>query len=384
MSKSICFFDLSKIRPSEEFKLSEYNSFKFNFSEFTSKKNKKNERIKDTQSFYIKNVNLNIPSNDKLKDENFRNDFFHNYKTSFAKFCDINRDIYIEIYEKSQYIPKLNQMGEIKMDINNIIKKLKKFSDSKCLKFRRRLKKKLFSFENSKKIHGNLISNKRNISKSKTKNNETNNDILENNLMGKNNIYTETKDSNSYKEKKDKNKINLSFPINGIKNKKSDIPTSSDRKTLFDIKKNLTHIKIKNHSIKKANYLSEKDKDSQSNLSNEIKVNENLETNKNLDENKSKEQIFLIGNEYFNNNFFKLIPNYQSNNSSFSMDDENKSNIQLSPNINLFNSTDSLKTLVDNLSNYTTQQINNRGNNMNDINNNTNNNINDAVHWKEK
>ena len=374
MSKSICLFDLSKVKPIKTFELSEYNSFTFNFSEFTSKKNKKNAKIKDTQSYYIKNVNLNIPSNDKLKDENFRNDFFHNYKTSFAKFCDINRDIYIEINEKSQYIPKLNQMGEIKMDINNIIKKLKKFSDSKCLKFRRRLNKKIFSFENSKKIHGNLISQKRNISKNKTKNNKSNNDILENNLKGKNNIYTEIKDSNPHKENNGENNVGLSFLINNIKNERNDIPTSSDRKTLFDIKKNLTHIKIKNHSIIKANYLLKKDKDSQSNLSNRMKVNENLETNKNSDENKSKEQFFLIDNEYFKNNIFKLIPDYQPNNSSFSIDEEN----ELSPNINLFNSTDSLKTSVDNLFNYTTQQINNRGNNMNDMNNNTNNNISDA------
>ena len=379
MSKSICLFDLSKVKPIKTFELSEYNSFSFNFSEFTSKKNKKNAKIKDTQSYYIKNVNLNIPSNDKLKDENFRNDFFHNYKTSFAKFCDINRDIYMEINEKSQYIPKLNQMGEIKMDINNIIKKLKKFSDSKCLKFRRRLKKKIFSFENSKKIHGNLISKKRNISKNKTKNNESNNDILENNLKGKNNIYTEIKDSNPHKENNGENNVGLSFLINNIKNERNDIPTSSDRKTLFDIKKNLTHIKIKNHSIIKANYLLEKDKDSQSNLSNKMKVNENLETNKNSDENKSKEQFFLIDNEYFNDNIFKLIPDYQPNNSSFSIDEENEYNLKLSSNINLFNSTDSLKTLVDNLFNNTTQQINNRGNNMNDMNNNTNNNISDTM-----
>ena len=376
MSKSICLFDLSKVKRIKTFELSEYNSFTFNFSEFTSKKNKKNAKSKDTQSYYIKNVNLNIPSNDKLKDENFRNDFFHNYKTSFAKFCDINRDIYMEINGKSQYIPKLNQMGEIKMDINNIIKKLKKFSDSKCLKFRRRLKKKIFSFENSKKIHGNLISKKRNISKNKTKNNESNNDILENNLKGKNNIYTKIKDSNPHKENNGENNVGLSFLINNIKNERNDIPTSSDRKTLFDIKKNLTHIKIKNHSIIKANYLLKKDKDSQSNLSNKMKVNENLETNKNSDENKSKEQFFLIDNEYFKNNIFKLIPDYQPNNSSFSIDEENE---YISPNINLFNSTDSLKTSVDNLFNYTTQQINNRGNNMNDMNNNTNNNISDTM-----
>ena len=379
MNKSICLFDLSKVKPIKTFELSEYNSFSFNFSEFTSKKNKKNAKIKDTQSYYIKNVNLNIPSNDKLKDENFRNDFFHNYKTSFAKFCDINRDIYMEINEKSQYIPKLNQMGEIKMDINNIIKKLKKFSDSKCLKFRRRLKKKIFSFENSKKIHGNLISKKRNISKNKTKNKESNNDILENNLKGKNNIYKEIKDSNPHKENNGDNNVGLSFLINNIKNERNDIPTSSDRKTLFDIKKNLSHIKIKNHSIIKANYLLKKDKDSQSNLSNKMKVNENLETNKNSDENKSKEQFFLIDNEYFNDNILKLIPDYQPNNSSSSIDEENEYNKKLSPNINLFNSTDSLKTLVDNLFNNTTQQINNRGNNMNDMNNNTNNNISDTM-----
>jgi len=82
---------------------------------------------------------------------------------------------------------------------------------------------------------------------------------LENNLKGKNNIYKEIKDSNPHKENNGDNNVGLSFLINNIKNERNDIPTSSDRKTLFDIKKNLTHIKIKNHSIKKANYLLEKD-----------------------------------------------------------------------------------------------------------------------------
>ena len=42
-----------------------------------------------------------------------------------------------EIYEKNDYIPTLNQMGDIKIDISNIIKNINKFSHSKKLRIRR-------------------------------------------------------------------------------------------------------------------------------------------------------------------------------------------------------------------------------------------------------
>ena len=80
---------------------------------------------------------MNIPSNEKLKEEKFRSEFFNNYENSFANFCGINETIFSEIYEKNDFIPSLNQMGDIKVNINNIIKNINKFSASKKLRVRK-------------------------------------------------------------------------------------------------------------------------------------------------------------------------------------------------------------------------------------------------------
>ena len=75
MRKSICIFNISKIKSKEQFKISENNSFGYNFSEFKSQKsqeNEKNKGIKDKQQSYNKQINMNIPSNNILKDENLK------------------------------------------------------------------------------------------------------------------------------------------------------------------------------------------------------------------------------------------------------------------------------------------------------------------------
>ena len=47
-----------------------------------------------------------------------------------------------EIYDKSQYIPSVNKMGDITMNIDNIIKNLDEFSEHKRLKIHRSVIKK--------------------------------------------------------------------------------------------------------------------------------------------------------------------------------------------------------------------------------------------------
>ena len=138
MNESVYLFELSKMKSTKEIPISEYNQFVYNFAKTESKKNKKRKkdtRIKKDQLYYIKDSNMNIPSNDNLNDENFRKDFYNNYNNSFAKFCGINKEMYIEMYERIRYFPKLNQMGDVEVNINNIIKNLKKYSSHKFVKF---------------------------------------------------------------------------------------------------------------------------------------------------------------------------------------------------------------------------------------------------------
>ena len=140
MQKSVNLFNFSKIKSKNIFRTSDCNSFNYNFSNHELKNtgfkkiyNQKKKIFKN----YIKKVDMNIPSNKKLKEEKFRRDFFIDYKNSFANFCGINKKMFQEIYEKNDYIPTLNQMGDIKIDISNIIKNINKFSHSKKLRIRR-------------------------------------------------------------------------------------------------------------------------------------------------------------------------------------------------------------------------------------------------------
>ena len=101
----------------------------------------KNASKKDLSNHYIKKVNISIPSGEKLNNEKFRNDFLEDYESSFASFCEISKDKYEELYIKNQYIPRLNKFGDINISLDNITKILNKFSASKLLKIRRKIKK---------------------------------------------------------------------------------------------------------------------------------------------------------------------------------------------------------------------------------------------------
>ena len=139
----ICLFNFSKIRSSNSFKLSDFNSFKFNFS---NKKpdiqniKYKNGQKKDQGDHYIKKININIPSSEKLREEKFKNDFLSDYDSSFANFCEISKDMFTEIYIKNKYIPTLDEVGDINISLGNITATLNNFSDSKLLKIIRKIR----------------------------------------------------------------------------------------------------------------------------------------------------------------------------------------------------------------------------------------------------
>ena len=144
MISSVCLFNFSKIRSKNIMYINDYNSFIYHFvenNEIINKKRKLIPKNKNSIQHYIKNANVSIPSNDRLKKESFLDDFYKNYDNSFANFCGISEKIYKEIYQKTQFIPEINQMGDIIINITKIIKYLDTFSDSKQLKIHRRLKK---------------------------------------------------------------------------------------------------------------------------------------------------------------------------------------------------------------------------------------------------
>ena len=141
--KTTILFNFSKIKSEHIFRTSDCNSFNYDFSNHelnnTGFKNISFQKKKISKNL-IKQIEMNIPSNDKLKEEKFRSDFFIDYENSFANFCGIKEKMFQEIYEKNEYIPTINQMGDIKINISNVIKNINKFSHSKKLRSKMHVK----------------------------------------------------------------------------------------------------------------------------------------------------------------------------------------------------------------------------------------------------
>ena len=251
MLTSLTLFNFSKIKSEHVFRISEYNSFNYEFSK-SEPYNGTNDDIaaikEDPSSHYIKKVNISLPSNEKLKEEAFRNEFFTKYDNSFASFCGINERMFTEIYAKGQYTPIINQMGDIKINIDNIIKNLDEFSDYKRLKihrsvFNRNKKRKL----KEKKV--NLAPKKSpNLFKTaQKKSNFSDDDIIsleENNLDNK----SKSNETNSSEKNENKNKTSPSNSITNSNNesngKNNDIGNKPRDKTLLNIKRKLKNISI--------------------------------------------------------------------------------------------------------------------------------------------
>ena len=213
--------------------INDYNSFIYHFvenNEIINKKRKLIPKNKNSIQHYIKNANVSIPSNDRLKKESFLDDFYKNYDNSFANFCGISEKIYKEIYQKTQFIPEINQMGDIIINITKIIKYLDTFSDSKQLKIHRRLKKIHKIPPKDQKKFLNINNNKTNNISNDIPLDE---DDIEGRIINKTIFKEKTNISHS--------NSNNESDINDNDNKKND-------KTLLNIKR-----KLKNISISKPN-----------------------------------------------------------------------------------------------------------------------------------
>ena len=253
MISSVCLFNFSKIRSKNIIYINDYNSFIYHFVENNEIINKKRKLIpKNKNSFqhYIKNANVSIPSNDRLKKESFLDDFYKNYDNSFANFCGISEKIYKEIYQKTQFIPEINQMGDIIINITKIIKYLDTFSDSKQLKIHRRLKKihKIPPKDQKKFL---------NINNNKTNNISNDIPLDEDDIEGKviNKIILKEKTNLSHSNSKNESDINYKDnkqnddALLNIKRKLKNISISKPNNDLFDTKIKSKIFNLSNNSM---------------------------------------------------------------------------------------------------------------------------------------
>ena len=220
--------------------INDYNSFIYHFvenNEIINKKRKLIPKNKNSIQHYIKNANVSIPSNDRLKKESFLDDFYKNYNNSFANFCGISEKIYKEIYQKTQFIPEINQMGDIIINITKIIKYLDTFSDSKQLKIHRRLKK-------IHKIQPKDQKKFLNINNNKTNNISNDIPLDEDDIEGKviNKIILKEKTNLSHSNSNNENDISYKDnkqndnALLNIKRKLKNISISKPNNDLFDTK----------------------------------------------------------------------------------------------------------------------------------------------------
>ena len=220
--------------------INDYNSFIYHFvenNEIINKKRKLIPKNKNSIQHYIKNANVSIPSNDRLKKESFLDDFYKNYNNSFANFCGISEKIYKEIYQKTQFIPEINQMGDIIINITKIIKYLDTFSDSKQLKIHRRLKK-------IHKIQPKDQKKFLNINNNKTNNISNDIPLDEDDIEGKviNKIILKEKTNLSHSNSNNESDINYKDnkqnddALLNIKRKLKNISISKPNNDLFDTK----------------------------------------------------------------------------------------------------------------------------------------------------
>ena len=194
---SLVLFNFSHLKKSAKLSISEYNLFNYNFDtkelfelnqkkEFFNKKESGNI-IGNANLNSMKNINMEIPSSEKLSQEKFCQEFLNDYETSFANFCEIDKNQYIKAFINKKYIPQLDKFGDIKISVKNLLDILRNYSQFLKLKIKRRFikkykKKKLFkTMKNDGLNYLNnkdglkLLSLKKNlkISVKKTNNNST-------------------------------------------------------------------------------------------------------------------------------------------------------------------------------------------------------------------
>jgi len=346
-NNSIVIFNFSSLKQNANLIVSDYNLFKYDFNtktilELNSKINPSkltdNKNINKNQNLnLLKSLNLEFPSSEKLSQANFHQDFMDNYETSFANFCEIDKNIFTKAYVNKRYKPYLDKFGNIKISIKNLTDLLKLYSPSLKLKIRRRFIKKY----KRKRIFKTM--------KSLTK---TGGELES--LSGTN--------------------YNPSLNTEGLK--------------LISLKKNLK-ITVKKNSDNKNNDIIEKDNNPEGCL--DFNSNNNLLNNINLLNNECILSNNLLKSSIFSfrppsnniiqgtDNIFNFSFNNEQNQNYFNfnnINNINNINAQLTNNMNNMNNINN----INNINNMNNTMNNTTGNNMNNtLNNNMNNNINNNI-----
>ena len=149
---NIVLFKFLDLKKSANITVSDYNLFNYNFitkSLFDLNPNLNNFKKKESeyiiQNFSLntmKYINIDIPSSERLFQENFYNEFIEDYETSFANFCEIDKNLFIKAFANKKYMPQIDKFGTISISIKNILEVLKNYSQFLKLKIRRRFTKK--------------------------------------------------------------------------------------------------------------------------------------------------------------------------------------------------------------------------------------------------
>lgn len=387
----ICLFNFSNLKSSIKLSLSQNNSLNYDFSKIDQNE-LKNERKETSHekdiSHYIKKVNIDIPSPKKLLKEENKNKFLNEYNDSFAHFCGLSKEQYIEVYINNEYKPILNEFGNINISIKNILDTLNDFSSSKRVKITRRMHKKNRMKNKTKSEFLNLAQNK-----SKNKFIITKLDIDKETKESKPEYENNQLDSKSDNIDKDKsNNENSSSIISGKNYSENNTKNENKkRKTLLSIKKKLKNISIPDS---RCGTISSKEKSLESSSSQQILNKENLNSNNNNDNN------FQINNDIINiNKENKKISSASFENRFFIGANNTISNQILSNNLesannnnnNIFNfSSNIIQNYSNNSQNKNKNEhendifgkqpitpFNNNNNNNNDLNTSQNNNLNE-------
>ena len=154
IKNKIQIFSLSQLSSKTKILVSQNNSFNYkffsqsNFKPLNEKKNSDNYNNREISLIelrknnnYLRAMNINVPSSEKLLQKNFQKEFMEDYENSFAHFCGINKFYFNEIYIKNRYTPILSKFGDINISIKSIIDILNNFSFSLEIKVRRRFKR---------------------------------------------------------------------------------------------------------------------------------------------------------------------------------------------------------------------------------------------------
>ena len=153
-------FSYELLKSKKMFTVLKMNSFNYDFldekddlnseKDMNEPKKKINNRtislIDEENNSSLKTLNLEVSSSHRLSQMEFRNDFLKEFDNSFARYCGLNKEQYENIYIKSNYTPKIDNFGNIKINIKNIIKVLNEFptedkmNNKKLIKFKKILK----------------------------------------------------------------------------------------------------------------------------------------------------------------------------------------------------------------------------------------------------